>query len=700
MNYSKHLVLLLLFVSIILTPVEASKNRGIDSAVRRLLKNCDKCDDTGLYIKSLKLAELGTQAIPCLVSSLKNADNKEKLVIIQALGEIQNEQPVKNIVSFLKDNNPAIRTAAAGALELMKGREAVGPLIEGIKTEKDTEVKCRMIKALGPIGDERAVEPLIELLKGSSDEIAASVAIALREYKDTRIVEPLINSLGDRSYYAMDEIFKTLAKIGKPVLKPLIKAALDNKRRSDEHIFALGYMKHPDALEALMKIISRGAGSLSADEDKAVYLSGKASIPYLETIIRNEYIKKFWADKLKKTGIMEKTADRIKFESDARRKSIAKILGRIHEKSAVFILIDLLKDPDEYVVNEVIKSLGEIGDKRATDYLLPFLRHDNEEIKKETVEALGKLKDKRAVEPLIRILKDKEDPARDEAAVALGAIGDKRATMPLIEAVGNMRDPDWKIIGLLGEMKDKCALKPLLKLLEQKKQTTFVLRGLGKIKSPEVFDILVKYLETKGNEEQFEAVCALAEMKDERAIAPIVRFIKNNSWPDGVDLSNNKRFDFPYLGSSLAAFGKPALPAITRLLEDKHWQVRIIAGAALSAIDDPKAQEVLMDVLKNRNLAAIAGGRNFYISKGKPGTETVLVESLNKYGDFWMTGVFLCSGNRILEKAATYHGRKNRYCFTCMRTLGRGVDLHWGKDYRAKNKTFSEKTIQADKGHF
>jgi hypothetical protein len=49
--------------------------------------------------------------------------------------------------------------------------------------------------------------------------------------------------------------------------------------------------------------------------------------------------------------------------------------------------------------------------------------------------ALGKIKDKRAVKPLIRLLKSNSDDVRTVSAWALGQIGDKSAIPPLVEAL-------------------------------------------------------------------------------------------------------------------------------------------------------------------------------------------------------------------------------------------------------------------------
>ena len=61
--------------------------------------------------------------------------------------------------------------------------------------DKFPSVKNSSAEALGKIGDLRAVDPLLELLKDDHMGPRSNAAEALGELKDTRAVEPLISTL-------------------------------------------------------------------------------------------------------------------------------------------------------------------------------------------------------------------------------------------------------------------------------------------------------------------------------------------------------------------------------------------------------------------------------------------------------------------------------------------------------------------------
>ena len=684
MRYLKTSFLILLLLTFVSMPVEASGNQGVQNSIQKILKQTAKCDKMELYIKSLKLAEIGKPAVSYLVQNLKTAKNKEKVVIIQALGEMEDKENAKIIVPFLNDKSTEARVITSESLGLLKSSDAVDPLLERLKIESDEKVKLAIIEAMGKAGDKKCVEPLIELLNNAPDSMASAIAVALRDYKDSRAIEPLINSLNNDGYYYNTEIAKTLAEIGKPAVKPLLNAAFDKKRRTEGHIIALGYMKTSNSIGALMNIIKQGEGNLSEEEKIALYAAGKLSIPYLRKILRTEKLKDFSAEKLEKIGVMKKFASNLKNQSSVRRQSIAEILGIIKDKSATFILVDLLNDNNEYVRKEAVEALGRIGDKKAVRHLIPLLNDSDDFLKYNVIDALGEIKSKDAVEPLIRILKDENHPERNKAAYALGEIGDKRALVPLIEAVDFNKETDWMIIYAIGETGDKRAVKPLLKLLKTNEDKNHILIALGKIQDPEAFDVLLKYMGKNINTGSIRGLDSLSQLKDKRAIQPMISFIKNTKWPEVK--AGYQSGDFRYanwnLGSALANFGKPALKPVLGLLNDKNGQVRFIAGCALTEIKDPLAEKILLKILKKHDIAVIAGSSPYLISKGKKEAEVPLIESLNEYGDFYMTGIFLNSKNRRLNKAARIHGIKHKLCFHCMSTLVKGPE--WGKEWESK----------------
>jgi hypothetical protein len=78
----------------------------------------------------------------------------------------------------------------------------------------------------------------------------------------------------------------------------------------------------------------------------------------------------------------------------------------------------------------------------------------------------------------------------------------------------------------------------------------------------------------------------------------------------------------------------------------------------------------LLDALHQRDLNTIATTYDFYIAWGEPGSEPVLIQTLEQYGDDFMATSFLNSGNDKLVKAAEEWAEENGYTITSIYTPG------------------------------
>ena len=108
---------------------------------------------------------------------------------------------------------------------------------------------------------------------------------------------------------------------------------------------------------------------------------------------------------------------------------------------------------------------------------------------------IDKLKQKKDVEGLINALEYRKDSVKDEhvvvreqAAEALGKIGGKKAVEPLIKALqGKAWDVQYDAIEALGSIGDRRAIKPIKQLvIETDKERV---RGRGMIVLDEVFNL-------------------------------------------------------------------------------------------------------------------------------------------------------------------------------------------------------------------
>ena len=93
------------------------------------------------------LGSLGPAAMDVLIQELKKKDKDHHLVIIKALSEIRDPQPVPVLIEMLKDENSEVRWGAA--------------------------------IALGEIGDKRAIEPLVMCLRDYDKYVRYGAAFSL-----------------------------------------------------------------------------------------------------------------------------------------------------------------------------------------------------------------------------------------------------------------------------------------------------------------------------------------------------------------------------------------------------------------------------------------------------------------------------------------------------------------------------------------
>ncbi|NVM02296.1 MAG: HEAT repeat domain-containing protein [Candidatus Helarchaeota archaeon] len=130
-----------------------------------------------------------------------------------ALGRIGDERamiPLKLALSEEIEEDPSVRAEVAAALGKLGNNDAVETLIDSLINDRDKEVRSKAALALGMLGDKRAVEPLIERF-GYDFYVQRNAAIALGSLKDERAIEPLARLLSDQilgeiAYYALASI--------------------------------------------------------------------------------------------------------------------------------------------------------------------------------------------------------------------------------------------------------------------------------------------------------------------------------------------------------------------------------------------------------------------------------------------------------------------------------------------------------------
>jgi HEAT repeat protein len=144
------------------------------------------------------LVQVGAPAVEPLIGALSDGAKTVRSTASWALGEIGDVRAVEPLIASLADRVEDVRVAARRALGRI-GAPAVEPLIAALRDSHDWEVYiCEMgTGALVEIGAP-AVEPLIAALKDEDVLVRWTAAEALGKIGDERALAPLVSALADR----------------------------------------------------------------------------------------------------------------------------------------------------------------------------------------------------------------------------------------------------------------------------------------------------------------------------------------------------------------------------------------------------------------------------------------------------------------------------------------------------------------------
>jgi HEAT repeat protein len=220
--------------------------------------------------RAQKIIEAGllkdTQAAAGLIESLKEEDPEIRYWAADALGKIGSASAVPALIAALRDPLDAVRMSACVALGDLKAREALPDLINLVTGKTPSgkgyslfipqdvgAVQWMAARALGRIGDARAVEPLMNAMGKSGGDLGVYIAEALGDLGDRRAVPILLEVAKKGDEPALRSAIETLGRIGDPAAVPALIELLRNGKEDARYasIIALGRFRDQRASAAL-----------------------------------------------------------------------------------------------------------------------------------------------------------------------------------------------------------------------------------------------------------------------------------------------------------------------------------------------------------------------------------------------------------------------------------------------------------------
>ena len=198
------------------------------------LRNSLTSEDTNVRYWAIKtLCEIkDPQVVPIIKKMFANAKPEDKICIAGAIPYEEIDAEFKELlISGLSDKVWNVRKACADAL-LKLGHAVTGDLMKFLDS-KDSDKFYWCAKLLGMIKDERAIEPLLEVLETAEEERAETAIVALGEIGSRKASASLIKLLDSGSWTIRKTAADALLNIGESVFDELA-ALYGDKEASDD----------------------------------------------------------------------------------------------------------------------------------------------------------------------------------------------------------------------------------------------------------------------------------------------------------------------------------------------------------------------------------------------------------------------------------------------------------------------------------
>ncbi|MBI1976160.1 MAG: HEAT repeat domain-containing protein [Candidatus Omnitrophica bacterium] len=568
------------------------------------------------------------RAIPTLVAALGEEDVSLRIDAINALKNFK-EAAVPGLLKGIEHEKKEIRSGAAYVLGEMKAAVAVELLMQLVQQDKEISVRREAVRALGAIGDARALPALVAALGDSDSSVRSDARNAVKNFKEAAIPE-LINGLKSSNVQVRLASISLLTDLkAAAAVESLAQLVQQDKEVSVRRavVSALAAIGGVEVLPALVNALGDTDFSVRNDARSAVKDFKEAAIPALINGLKNDNVQVRLASislltELKTPAAVEPLMQLVQQDKEISvRRAVVTALGAIGDARAISALVIVLGDEEYFVRSDAWSQLQKFKEA-AIPELLKGLNHEKALIREWSAYTLGAMKAVAAVDSLIQLVQnDEKISVRLEAVSALGAIGDARAIPVLVVALGdeakNVRDNAWdglkkfkeaaipellkglryenmlvrsRAADLLGEMKAVAAVDSLIQLVQGDKESSVrsaAVNALGAIGDVRVLPVLVTAFGDSDSSVRSEARETIKGFR-EAAVPELLKGLQSEK-------PLVRQWSAMALGDMKVASAVEPLIQLVQL--DKESDVRRSAVAALGAIGDIRTLPVLVSAL-------------------------------------------------------------------------------------------------------
>ena len=319
-----------------------------------------------------------------LVAALNDPDTNVRFHAIEALGKLGAGEAVEPLVAIAESRDFFLAFAALEALVKINDA-SIGPRLTPLLA--DAPLAGQAAEALGQIGDEFSVAPLVQALDlelAPADAIADAIARIHQRHKDL---------FGDGG--AIEDIVRrTITPAGAERILQALPRGSGTRLRG--LVVVLGWMEGDAVRRALAHLL--GTSGVHRDVIEALVRFGSPAVDVLVEQLSREDI-------------------------DTRRAAVI-ALGRIADRRAVPALVALLDEPDDRDLwVAVAGALARIGDGRAFEPLLALIGDDDAGVRHAAIGALNSIGHPAMASRIRALLADSNPHVRESAVRVAGYFG-------------------------------------------------------------------------------------------------------------------------------------------------------------------------------------------------------------------------------------------------------------------------------------
>jgi len=432
--------------------------RIADSATTEpLLAYYQTCDDPETRAEVLfALGRIGDpKGIDLLLTVLQDGTPWQRRLAIEALGTLKEKRAVDPLLAVLQQPIPqpdnGTPTTDTGEINGIRSFGYAGPMT--YPTTQRT-LRAAAAKALGAIGDPRAIEPLLALYKNADTETGYALEPALQRFPDTRVAEAfvarlaldrlqdyqnargilahstvteaaipaMITALKDPNPLLRKHLLEVLSTMTQPVQYMVDGKVIAWPACKDPRFIAPLQAMLPDADKVMRQQVLNTLGQLGAPHAGELFLAALKDVDRISHT-QAAYMLKTLKDPATVPGV----AALLKEQDAGLRSVAADILAEIPGDAVTEALAPALADADDGVRAHVALALCRHGDARGLDIVSKM-----QATERDTIKALMAVKDPRAVTALIDGMKNVTGNQVRYLLPAVWQINDPKATEALL----------------------------------------------------------------------------------------------------------------------------------------------------------------------------------------------------------------------------------------------------------------------------